>query len=155
MGQSSSTGCGLFGWLLWGANIPPHGFGARISWLAATRGCPAPAPELPPLGITAALLPVLEAPGEDLKVFFLFSSGGSCRGKPGTSVRYLVSLLTGRGTEVREAAWGTLSQTGPCACLWLLPRKRAGAHPVCVCVITAKSAGLLGEPGGTRFWEQT
>lgn len=61
----------LFRRMLWGANIPSHGFGDRISWLAATRGCPAPAPELPLLGITAALMPVLEEP-EYLEGFWCF-----------------------------------------------------------------------------------
>lgn len=58
--------------------MPLHGCGEHISWLAATRGCPAPAPELPLLGMTAALLPVLEESGEDLKwVFLILLSTGS------------------------------------------------------------------------------
>lgn len=79
----------LVQWMLWGANIL-LGFGDRISWLAATRGCPAPAPELPLLGITAASLSVLEEQEKTCGFFYLLFSSGRCRSQTGSSGTYPV-----------------------------------------------------------------
>lgn len=138
----------LVHWMLWGANI--LGFGDRISWLAATRGCPAPAPELLLLGITAALLSVLEEPGEDLQVFLspffywqVSQPNWELRGVP-----YPCSQAEDLSYEkLRGGHCHSQSPVPVCGCC----QERGQEHTLCVsvCVITAKSADLLGELGGT------